>query len=356
MEKGKWDYSTLKSKLDKYPVKPLLKDTDDYWRDNVTYEELQTINSYTDATEKQYMKNQSIKAWRETITMKNNQIENDNYINKSMQKLIIDEEKEFADKSTMFFADLWSTIAYDSQHMIERFECKRGDVKLGKYRDRDVDIDDEIDIGDEESTIYSTKNETINYGTAMAEGNWIWLIYATRETHISVIKSKNIWEDRTLLLNAEKRMKSLRYKSGSINHFLLTFTNAMEAAMKMGSLLTEIDAILTLVNALPDDLFESFKRDFRNSRMRDKFPTEYDEFVIMLKEEYDRLRLNNPKLVSNYVTRKLNSREEAFASGEVRAYKKGDIRCKICKGPHDADDCNIAIRISPFILTEDTMR
>jgi hypothetical protein len=348
IEKGKWDYSTLKSKLNKYPIKQLLKDTDDYWKDSVTLGELQTLSAINDPTEKQYRKNQLIKAWREDINSKNNDIENENHINKNMQKLIMDEDKEFADKSTIFFADLWSTIAYDSQHLIERFECKRGDVKLGRYRDKDIDLDDELDAAadDEESTVYSRKDETINYKMAMAESNWIWLIYATRETHISVIKSKNVWEDRTLMLNAEKRVQSMRYKYGSFNHFLLSFSNGIETAQRMGSTMNDIDAIICLVKAIPDDLFESLKRDFNNSRMRDLFPTDYDEFVNKLKEEYDRLRISNAKLITSYITRKPNQREESFKTGEDKVNKKGgrapyvpNDGCPICGDPHRANDC-----------------
>jgi hypothetical protein len=349
IEKGKWDYSTLKSKLDKYPIKALKKDTDDYWKDDVTLDELQTLSLITDATEKQYKKNQMIKVWRATINEVNNEIETNNHINKNMQKLIMDEDKEFSDKSTMFFSDLFSTIAYDSQHVIQRFECKRGDVKLGKYKDRDVDTDDELDAEDdltsEESSIYSKKNEIINYNMAMTEGNWIWLIYATRETHISVIKSNNIWEDRALMLNAERRVTSMRYKYGSIERFLLSFENAVETAMRMGSSMTEIDAILWLVNAIPDDLFETFKRDFENDRMREKFPTDYDEFVKNLKGEYDRLRIRKPKLVTSYLTRKQSEKEDSFKLGEVKETKRGGRvappkdGCIICGGPHWAKVC-----------------
>ena len=349
MQRGKWDNSTLRSKLDKYPVKQLLKDTEEYWKADVTLEELQSLSAITDPTERQYKRNQMIKEWRETIDAKNNEIENNNYINKNMQKLIMDEDKEFSDKSIMFFSDLWSTIEYDSQHVLQRFECRRGDVKLGKYRDKDVDTDDELDAGDdmtsEESSVYSSKNEIINYDVAMAEGNWIWLIYATRETHISVIKSKNVWEDRALMQNAEKRVKSMRYKYGSMYHFLFSFGNAMETALRMGSTMTDIDAILYLVNAMPDDLFEAFKRDFNNVRMKNLFPTEYDKFVEVLKEEYDRLRINKPKLVSSYLTRKQHEKEESYKVGEVRVNKKGSEYppprggCKICGGPHWAREC-----------------
>jgi hypothetical protein len=285
-----------------------------------------------------------VKIWRDQINIENNNIENDNHINKNMQKIIMDEEKEHADKDTIFFADLWRTIDYDGQHIIEGFKCIRGEVKLGKYRDSESDDDIDDTDGDEESTVYSRKSEIINYETARTEGNWIWLIYATRETHISVIKCNNIWEDRAQMLNAEKRLQTLKYKSGSFYHHLLTFSNGIEIAMGLGSRMTQIDGILWLMDSLPDDLFEAYKRDFRNNRLLDKFPTEYDKFVEQIKDEYDRMRINYPRLVATYANRKQNQRDEgSFAIGEEKQKKKGGKvpqgECSICKGSHPARDC-----------------
>jgi hypothetical protein len=163
MNKGKWDYTTLRSMLDVYPIKPLLKDTDEYWKDDAQLSDLQELNAITDPSEKQWRKNQMVKAWRTNINSMNSIIENENHINKSMQKLLIDEDKEYHDKCTIFFADLWSSIEYDSQAIIERFECKRGEVKLGKWKDKEDEINgDLVDDEDEGSTVYSSKNETIN--------------------------------------------------------------------------------------------------------------------------------------------------------------------------------------------------
>ena len=284
MKKGKWDYTTLKATLDVYPIKQLLKDTKEYWEDDLQLSELQELAAIDNETERQYRKNQMIKAWRNEINDMNNIIENENHYNRSMQKLAIDEEKEYQDKCAIFFADLWSTITYDSQHIIKRFECKRGEVKLGRYKDRDVEVDDVGDVEDEESTIYSSKNEVIDYDTAQAEGNWIWLIYATRETHISVIKCDNEWESREQMLNAEKRVSSMKYKGGSFYHFLDAYKNAIEVALRLGSTMTDIDAVLHIVSALPDDLFANFKKDFANPRMRKEFSSEYDQFEKELKE------------------------------------------------------------------------
>jgi hypothetical protein len=350
MNKGKWDYTTLRSMLDIYPIKPLLKDTDEYWKDDAQLSDLQELNAITDQSEKQWRKNQMVKAWRMNINAMNSIIENENHINKSMQKLLIDEDKEYHDKCTIFFADLWSSIEYDSQAIIERFKCKRGEVKLGKWKDREDEINDDL-VGDEEeeSTVYSTKNDTIDYDTAMSEGNWMWLIYATRETHISVIKCDNSWDNRMLMRNAENKWRSLRFKHGSWYRFLTTWINARENALRLGSKCTALDSIMDLVAAIPDDLFGDLKRDFDNPRSRkDHFPEDFEEFVKLLESEFDRIRISKPKLVAAYLSREQTKREDSFKVG--KRVKQGSNAkfpprdgCLICGGTHWASDCEHSI-------------
>jgi hypothetical protein len=63
MNKGKWDYTSLRSMLDLHPIKPLLKDTDEYWKDDAKLSELQELSAITEPAEKQWRKNQMIRTW-----------------------------------------------------------------------------------------------------------------------------------------------------------------------------------------------------------------------------------------------------------------------------------------------------
>ena len=287
MQRGTWDYETLEDKLSKFPIKETKPVSKSYWI--TTDDEQETLDAIVEDSKREREEKKLFKKWADDVTKENEIIKNQNNINENQRKHVMEVWNKMIDLNVKIFTEMYASIEYDGQQMIEAYSCKVSEVNLArdvssiigdfKYEDvgtdesKDNEVGSEVDEtgdddnndevkgdADEESRMPSlvpiVKDDPIlDIRSAKKDGNWLWLIRAAIDTHSRIVVKEDLFENRQRAKEAEDRLRHYKYLGGSFYHFIDTFQDKVKVAKNLGAKLEDIDLILYLMMSLPKDLF-----------------------------------------------------------------------------------------------------
>lgn len=232
--------------------------------------------------------------WQEERREINAAIKATNKCQETLRDVIAKEFAEYPDKVTMLFADINASMSEMSRLKVQAY--KRGSVGDANY---------------------------MNYESAVATKNWIWMFEAAEATHLM----RGAEKDEVVLLERQQtefnELKALYQGQKEFTKWLQSFDDKVRMVEAVGYPITDLETRVALMHTINPLIFEKLKDTWNSLLLRPQLPNTYDrlrDYVITTYSTIDQSLIVR--------ARQSGKTESSFAAKERKDASKG--ACFIC--------------------------
>ena len=234
--------------------------------------------------------------WQEERRESNTIIKAANECQKTLRDVVAKDFADYPDKVTMIFADINASMTEISRLKVQAY--KRGSPGTANYMD---------------------------YDTAVAQQNWLWMYEAAEATHLM----RGAEKDAVVLLERQQaecaELRAFHQGHQEFTFWLRRFEDKMRTVEAVGYELSDLEKRVALVNSLNSEVFDDLKRTWGNLSLRAQLPANYDALKDLIITTYSTV---DQAVIAR--ARRGEKTESSFASRERRDGGGNRTGCYIC--------------------------